>query len=385
MTSPAVFSDAERRHMRHALTLAQRGLGSVWPNPAVGCVVVDAGGRVAGRGWTQPGGRPHAETEALNRAGPRAAGATVFVTLEPCNHHGKTPPCTDAILAAGVARLVAPCEDPDPRVSGAGFRRLREAGVAVDAGLMAVEARDLNAGFFLRNRSGRPWVTLKLATTLDGRIATRTGVSRWITGPAARQRVHLLRAQHDGVMVGVGTALADDPALTCRLPGFAARQPVRIVLDSSSRADGNLAMLSDGAAPVWLVTAGHEPDPPTRGDVDVLAVDAGVDGRVDLAAALSVLGDRGLTRVLVEGGATVAASLMRAGLVDEIVWFRAGAVMGDDGLPAVAGTGVAMLREMQRYALHSVEAVGDDVMEVRRRNAPSLMAEGAGQAAAACL
>ncbi len=205
-------------HMRAALALARRGLGRTWPNPAVGCVLVKEG-RVVGRGWTQRGGRPHAEAEALRRAAGAAKGATAYVSLEPCSHHGKTPPCAEALIAAGISRAVIAMEDPDPRVAGRGLGALREAGIEVTPGIGEAEAREINEGFFLRLEKNRPLVTLKLAMTLDGRIATRTGESRWITGEPARARSHLLRAQHDGVMVGSGTVLADDPLLNVRLPG----------------------------------------------------------------------------------------------------------------------------------------------------------------------
>ena len=216
--------------MAVALRLAERGLGSAWPNPAVGCVLV-RDGRVVGRGWTQPGGRPHGEVEALRRAGDAALGATAYVSLEPCAHYGRTPPCTMALLQAGMRRVVAATVDPDPRVDGRGIEQLRQAGVEVSVGLCRAEAEAINAGFILRVRAGRPLVTLKLATSLDGRIATRSGESQWITGEQARARGHLLRASHDAIMIGSGTALADDPALTCRLPGLEDRSPVRIVLD----------------------------------------------------------------------------------------------------------------------------------------------------------
>ncbi len=206
-------------HMLATLALARRGLGSVWPNPAVGCVVTQDNLPV-GRGWTQPGGRPHAETEALARAGDKARGATAYVTLEPCDHQGETPPCSEALIAAGIGAVVIAVEDPDPRVSGRGIQRLRDAGIRVATGLGADEARRLNAGYFLRMTEGRPLFTLKTATTLDGRIATRTGDSRWVTGETARAFGHRMRADHDAVMIGIGTALADSPRLTCRLPGL---------------------------------------------------------------------------------------------------------------------------------------------------------------------
>jgi diaminohydroxyphosphoribosylaminopyrimidine deaminase/5-amino-6-(5-phosphoribosylamino)uracil reductase len=241
-------------HMRSALALARRGLGQVWPNPAVGCVIVKDG-RVVGRGWTQKGGRPHAETEALARAGAAARGATAYVSLEPCSHHGKTAPCAEALITAGIGRVVAAVEDPDPRVSGRGIARLRDAGVVVETGLCATESVELNAGFFCRVISGRPLIALKLATSLDGRIATASGESRWITGPAARERAHLLRATHDAVLVGTGTALSDDPEMTCRLPGLASRSPVRVVIDRNLRLPAMLRLFAEaGVAPSWVVT-----------------------------------------------------------------------------------------------------------------------------------
>src|SRR5437764_12238002 len=241
--------------MRAALGLALRGLGNVWPNPAVGCVIVKEG-RVVGRGWTQPGGRPHAETEALARAGEATRGATAYVTLEPCCHWGRTPPCTDALIAAGVRRVVVALEDPDPRVAGEGVRRLGAAGLHVDIGLGETEAAEINAGFFCRLRNGRPLVTLKLATSLDGRIATRRGESQWITGPPARERAHALRAGHDAIMVGTGTVLADDPQRTCRLPGLAHRSPVRVVIDRQLRIPPRMRLVSDArTVPTWVLTS----------------------------------------------------------------------------------------------------------------------------------
>ncbi len=221
-------------HMRAALSLGRRGLGQTWPNPSVGCVIV-RDGRVVARGVTQPGGRPHAEVVALTRAGEAARGATAYVSLEPCSHHGRTPPCADALIAAGVARVVVACGDPDPRVNGAGLARLRAAGVAVTEGVLTGEAEALQAGFLTRVRLGRPMVTLKLATTLDGRIATSGGESQWITGPDARRAAHALRGAHDAVLAGIGTVLADDPALTCRIDGYRRSQPVRVVLDRTLR------------------------------------------------------------------------------------------------------------------------------------------------------
>ena len=356
--------------MRAALSLAGRGLGRVWPNPAVGCVLVagDAERNIVGRGWTQPGGRPHAETEALGRAGNSAKGATAYVTLEPCAHQGKTPPCAGALIRAGVSRVVAATEDPDPRVKGRGLGQLRGAGIAVDCGLLREEAETLNAGYLMRLRSGRPLITLKLATTLDGRIATHAGESRWITGEAARQRAHLMRARHDAVMVGVGTALADDPVLTCRLPGLEDRSPVRIVVDARLQLQltSNLVVTAP-KTPTWLVTVrGRNRDRRHAFEdsgVRIVEVAEGPDGYPAPAAMLAALGEAGLTRVLVEGGGHLAAGLLRADLVDRLRWFRTAAIMGGDGMPAVVAYGIDRLSLMRRYRRVSVHPVGEDLLE----------------------
>lgn len=357
------FSDIDRAHMASALRLAARGLGRVAPNPAVGCVVA-RDGLAVGRGWTQPGGRPHAETEALARAGSTARDATVYVTLEPCSHHGRTPPCADALIAAGVARVVAAIEDPDDRVAGRGLARLRAAGIAVETGLMAVEARALNLGFILNRTAGRPLVTLKLATTLDGRIATAGGESQWITGPEARAEGHLIRATHDAVAVGIGTALADDPSLTVRLPGLSeAARPLRVVFDGRGRLPAT-ARLADGGAPTLVLTGEGAAAPGRIGAAEVVPVSRDADGRIDPAAALAALADRGITRLMVEGGGTLAAGLVRADLVDRIVWFRAGGVMGDDGRPGIGALGLDRLDAMARFHCLEARAVGPDRMEV---------------------
>jgi diaminohydroxyphosphoribosylaminopyrimidine deaminase/5-amino-6-(5-phosphoribosylamino)uracil reductase len=359
------------KHMKAALALARRGLGSVWPNPTVGCVLVREG-RVIGRGWTQPGGRPHGETEALQRAGAAAKSATAYVSLEPCCHWGKTPPCTDALIAAGVARVVLPIEDPDPRVSGKGIAKLREAGIKVDTGLCAEEAAELNAGFFLRLREGRPLVTLKLATTLDGQLATSTGESRWITGALARDRAHLLRANHDAVMIGSNTVITDDPLLTCRLPGLDAQSPVRIVLDSRLNVPLTARVVAEARqVPTWFITLRHG-DAARREaflscGVQLIEVRPTPEHMVDIAAAFQELGRRGLTRVLVEGGSTLAAVLLRAGLVDRLAWFHAPSLIGGDGIPAVAGFGLAALETAPRFERIAVETIGEDVLETLRR------------------
>ncbi len=351
--------------MRAALALATRGLGNVWPNPAVGCVVVRDGLPV-GRGWTQPGGRPHAETVALAQAGTQAAGATAYVTLEPCTHHGRTPPCSEALIAVRIARAVIAAPDPDPRVNGGGIAALRAAGIAVTTDVMRAEAEALNAGFLARVTRRRPLVTLKLATTLDGRIATRTGDSRWITGEGARRRGQLLRAGHDAILIGAGTLRADDPALTCRLPGLAGRSPVRVVLRGRGGLPADAALFrTAGEVPTWLLTprGGKPPDAPPRPGVEVIDTEANADGGIDPAAALAALAGRGITRLLIEGGAGVATSFLTAGLVDRIAWFRAAGLIGGDGLPAIAGLGVERLSQGLRLRRLSIATAGDDVLE----------------------
>ncbi|MCA3426052.1 MAG: bifunctional diaminohydroxyphosphoribosylaminopyrimidine deaminase/5-amino-6-(5-phosphoribosylamino)uracil reductase RibD [Roseomonas sp.] len=353
-------------HMRVALALARRGLGNAWPNPAVGCVLVKDG-RVIGRGWTQPGGRPHAETEALRRAGDAARGATAYVTLEPCSHHGRTPPCCEALAGAGIARVVMAMRDPDPRVNGRGLAMLRGAGIEVEEGLLEAEARALNAGFFRRIQAGMPVVTLKLASTLDGRIATATGESRWITGEAARREVHALRARHDAILVGSGTVLADDPDLTCRIPGMERVPMLRVVADARLRTPP-AARLVQGAqlAPVLIITApGHPPAaqaPFMEAGADIVTVPAHAAGGLDLPSLLRALGRRGVTRVLAEGGAGLAAALLRQSLVDRLVWFHAPAVMGGDGHPALRGLRLAALSAMPRFHRTAQRALGDDML-----------------------
>lgn len=353
-------------HMRAALALARRGLGNAWPNPAVGCVLVKDG-RVIGRGWTQPGGRPHAETEALRRAGEAARGATAYVTLEPCSHHGRTPPCCEALAGVGIARVVMAMRDPDPRVNGRGLAMLRGAGITVEEGLLEAEARALNAGFFRRIQAGMPMVTLKLASTLDGRIATASGESRWITGAAARHEVHALRARHDAILVGSGTVLADDPDLTCRIPGMERVPMLRVVADARLRTP-EASRLVQGAqvAPVLIITApGHPPAaqaPFIAAGADIVTVPAHAAGGLDLPSLLRALGRRGVTRVLAEGGAGLAAALLRQGLVDRLAWFHAPAVMGGDGHPALQGLRLAALSAMPRFRRTAQRALGDDML-----------------------
>lgn len=324
----------DRVHMQHALRLAGRGLGQVAPNPAVGCVIV-RDGIIVGRGWTQKGGRPHAETVALAGAGDAARGATAYVTLEPCSHHGRTPPCAGALIAAGIARVVAAVEDPDPRVSGRGIAMLRDASVTVDVGLLAAEAAALNAGFFLRVMEKRPLVTLKLAISADGMIARAPGGEQWLTGEEARRFGHFLRATHDAILVGSGTVLADDPDLTCRIAGLEDRSPLRVVLDGRLRMPpGAKLVRTASAVPVIVYTAAEGGEGLRAAGVEVVRLAAGADGGVDLRAVLGDLADRGITRLLVEGGAAVAQGFLDRGLADRLEIFRSPVVAGAGGRPA---------------------------------------------------
>lgn len=350
--------------MALALSLGRRGQGVTWPNPAVGCVIVKDG-RIVGRGWTAPGGRPHAEPQALAQAGEAARGATAYVTLEPCAHHGQTPPCTEALISAGVARVVSPLTDSDTRVSGKGFEALRAAGIEVSTGVMAEEARHDHAGFFRRVEQGRPHLTLKLASSFDGRIATASGHSQWITGPEARRLVHGMRARNDAVMVGAGTARADDPSLTVRGLGVA-QQPVRIV--TSRQLDVPLMSTLARTArdvPVWICH-GPDADPALKEAWDGIGarlIECDLMGRqLDMGAVLRALGAQGLTRVFCEGGGALAASLLAADLVDELVGFTAGLGIGAEGLPSLGALGLARLDEARRFILVETRDVGGDVM-----------------------
>jgi diaminohydroxyphosphoribosylaminopyrimidine deaminase / 5-amino-6-(5-phosphoribosylamino)uracil reductase len=332
----------------------------VWPNPSVGCVIVQ-GSRIVGRGFTQPGGRPHAEVMALAQAGGAARGATVYVTLEPCAHHGQTPPCADALIAAGVGRVVTALIDPDPRVAGKGHAMLRNAGIAVTEGVLADAARDVTAGFLKRVTHGLPFVTLKLAATLDGRTATAAGESRWITGPDARRMVHAMRLTHDAVMIGAGTAVADDPDLTARDIG-AAHQPIRIVMDSSLRMPltSRLARTARDV-PVWMIHTDAALHDSRRAWEQA---GARLIRANDATTALRALADAGLTRILCEGGATLAASLLRGGLVDELALFTAGMAFGADGYPALGSIGLAALKDAPCMTLRDQRRVGGDMFSL---------------------
>ncbi len=373
MSLPAEQSAAEApaddaRFMALAFTLGRRNLGHTWPNPAVGAVIVKDG-IIVGRGWTQIHGRPHAEIEALRHAKKAAQGATMYVTLEPCSHHGKTPPCADAIIKAGIARVVSALEDPNPEVAGAGHRRLTERSVKVDIGLGADEARRVHAGHIMRVTNNRPFVMLKLAVSADGKAGLAGRKPAAITGAAARARVFQMRAASDAILVGIGTVLSDNPQLTCRLPGIFERSPVRVVLDAKL----NLPLATSVVAtvretPTWVFTSNK----PSAIAEEILQQKGckvfrvgDVDGRLDLDEVLKVLAEQGITRLMVEGGPTVAGAIAASGLVDEVALLRgeksigAGGIEPLDGMPLNGLTG-------QLHARGS-EKLGPDTLEMFER------------------
>jgi diaminohydroxyphosphoribosylaminopyrimidine deaminase/5-amino-6-(5-phosphoribosylamino)uracil reductase len=369
VTAPANDKDDERL-MRLALALGRRGLGRTWPNPAVGAVIVKDG-VIVGRGWTQPGGRPHAETQALKRAGKAAEGATLYVSLEPCSHKGKTPPCADAIIRGGIARVVSALQDPNPEVSGAGHRKLSERGIRVDVGLCADEARRIHAGHIRRITSGRPHVMLKLAIAADGKAGLAGRRPMAITGEAARARVFQMRSHSDAILVGIGTILADNPALTCRLPGMFELSPVRVVLDTQLRlplASHVIATVRE--TPTWVfagknASAIAEEILVERGAKVFRIDDKG--GLLDLEEVLKTLAGRGITRVMVEGGPTVAANLVKADLVDEAVLLRSDKAIGADGIDALTDLPLRVLTQSVNLALCGTEQLGADRVEFYER------------------
>lgn len=354
--------------MARALALAERGLGLAAPNPMVGAVVV-ADGAVVGEGWHEGPGTPHAEVLALRAAGPRARGATLYVTLEPCTHHGRTPPCAPLVASSGVAEVVVATRDPNPVVDGAGLRFLREVGLRVVEGVLEQEARELTLAFAKHVRTGLPFVVLKLAASLDGRTAARDGSSQWITGEAARREVHRLRAASGAVVVGAGTVAADDPALTVRLDGYRGRQPLRVVVDGRGRTPPE-ARVFDGAAPTLVATTQAAPPAARaaweRAGAEVLVLeDPGAEGRVSLPALVEALGKRDVQGVLLEGGPTLAWSAVRAGVVDRLVLYLAPKLIGGTGAPGVlGGEGVGSLSHALPVSLVEVAPVGEDLRVV---------------------
>lgn len=354
----------DTRHMYHALRLAERGLGRVAPNPAVGCVIISPEGRVLGRGWTGDGGRPHAETLALSQAGSGARGATAYVTLEPCAHQGRTPPCAHALIEAGVRRVVAAVEDPDPRVNGRGLGLLREAGVAVETGVNASEATRLNAGFFLRVRANRPLVTLKIAQSLDGKISSSSGESQWITGETSRRFAHLLRARHDAILIGIDTALADDPELTCRIPGLASQSPARVVLDTRLRLPESSKLARSAThIPTLVYATGGSSAALLASGVEIVTVARDARGRPDIGAVLADLAQRGITRLLVEGGAAVHATFLDRKLADRLEVFRSPMLLGNAGRSAIDALAAFTLDEAPRFVCTGRQVFGSDLLE----------------------
>jgi diaminohydroxyphosphoribosylaminopyrimidine deaminase/5-amino-6-(5-phosphoribosylamino)uracil reductase len=363
---------ADRRFMDLALTLGRRGLGRTHPNPAVGAVVVKDG-VIVGRGWTQPGGRPHAEPVALKQAGGASRGATLYVTLEPCSHLGKSPPCADAIIAAGIARVVSAIEDPNPEVAGQGHAKLRNAGIEVDVGLMAEEAARAHAGHFRRIRDRRPHVIMKLAVSTDDRIAGHGHKTVAITGEAANARIHLLRSQCDAILVGIGTVLADDPLLTCRLAGMEARSPVRIVLDRALRIPAKSRLVhSARSTPLWVMSSELAEAPAAAilgaNGAQVIRLGSRSQGGLDLSEVVHVLAERGITRLLVEGGSRVSSSFVAAGLVDEFWLLRGAGPIGADGVAALDAMPLSAITQSSAFRVHASESMGKDTLAIYERS-----------------
>jgi diaminohydroxyphosphoribosylaminopyrimidine deaminase/5-amino-6-(5-phosphoribosylamino)uracil reductase len=352
------------RHMQHALALAKRGLGRTSPNPSVGCVIVSPDGRVLGAARSADGGRPHAETQALAQAGDAARGATAFVTLEPCAHHGGTPPCADALIAAGVARVVAAIEDSDPRVQGMGLARIKGEGISISVGVLKAEAEKVHGGFLTRVRHGRPQVTLKIAQSLDGKTATASGDSKWITGDDARRYGHLLRAKSDAILVGIGTALADDPELTCRLPGLEGHSPIRVVLDTQLRlTERSKLVQSAKKTPTVIFTVRDGSDALKNAGAEVVKVAKDGRGRSDITAVIKNLGERGVNTLLVEGGASVHAAFLDRDLADRLEVFRAPMLLGGAGHSSVDALAALGLDEAPRFVAECRHILGPDLVE----------------------
>ena len=362
-------SDSAEQHvafMGRALELARNGLGLASPNPMVGAVVV-ADGRVVGEGWHEGPGTPHAEVMALEAAGDRGRGATLYATLEPCSHQGRTPPCAPRVVAAGVARVVAARQDPNPLVDGSGFRLLREAGVEVMVGILEDEGRELIAGFAKHIGTGLPFVVLKMAASLDGKVAARDGSSRWITGEEARRDAHRLRAGSDAVVVGIGTVLADDPSLTVRLDGYRGRQPLRVVVDGRGRLPASAAVL-DGTAPALIATSSAPAETRAaweRRGAEVVVLDRDPDRGVPLGGLMVALGKREVQTVVVEGGSSLAWSAVQDGVADRLVLYLAPKLVGGLAAPGVlGGEGVATIADALPMSIRSIERIGEDLKVV---------------------
>lgn len=372
-----MFTDFDRRAMARALELAERGLETTHPNPRVGCVIAQ-GEEVVGEGWHERAGEPHAEVNALRAAGPRAVGATAYVTLEPCSHHGRTPPCVDALIAARVARVVFALEDPNPRVSGRGAEALRRAGVRVESGLLSAEATQVNPGFLQRMRSGRPWVRVKLAMSLDGRTALANGASQWITAPAAREDVQHWRARSSAILTGIGTVLADDPRLDVRLPdppsGGPRLQPLRVVLDAGLQTPPSARMLTSGGSVLIMTAAHHHTESEAglaarraalaaRGAAieEVPAVAGAGATRLSLPDVLDRLGRREINELWVEAGPRLAGALLRQALIDELIIYVAPKLLGPQARPLIEMAELRNLIEAPDFAVLETRQIGEDV------------------------
>jgi len=358
------FTDIDARHMARALGLARHGLYTTDPNPRVGGVIVKDG-NVVGGGFHARAGEPHAEIHALRAAGEQARGATVYLTLEPCCHHGKTPPCSDALIAAGVGRVIAAMQDPNPRVAGKGFAALNAAGIETASGLMQIEAEALNPGFIRRMKTGRPYVRVKLAASLDGRTAVANGESKWITGEAARADVQRLRARSSAILTGIGTVLADDPSLNVRAFDIG-RQPLRVVLDSTLRIPTQAKMLSLPGSTL-VVTAANDAARAgalRAGGAEVLQLSK--DGHVDLNALFGALAQREMNEVLVEAGSTLSGALLEAGLVDEMVLYYAPVLLGDRGRGMFHLDSIANMADRAMLEIKDVRAIGQDWRVIAR-------------------
>jgi len=354
--------------MNSAIALAKTQLGQTWPNPAV-AAIVEKDGVIIGRGVTAKGGRPHAETQALDMAGSAAAGATLYVTLEPCSHTGKTPPCVDAIIKSGIRKVVIACRDPDSRVMGSGIAALQATGIEIIENVCKAEAEAVNRGFFSRIQKGRPYVALKIATTLDGKIATASNESKWITGEKSRQRVHLLRSQFDAVITGIGTILADDPQLTCRLNGCMDRNPVRVILDSELRLPKSSKLVTTlKEAPIWMFARPAVVNNvwPVSG-IKIFPVKEYFQG-LDLEKVLQTLAEQGVTRVLVEAGTRVMTSFIRSNLVDTIYWFRSAMALGSGGRDGIDNLNINSITESLTFSSISIESINNDTLEILEAN-----------------
>jgi len=359
------YRDADIWHMRSALNMARTGLGRVAPNPSVGCVILKDG-LVIGRARTADGGRPHAETQALAQAGKSAQGATAFVTLEPCAHIGKTPPCAQALIDAGLGKVVIGTLDPDTRVSGQGISMLQNAGIEVVTGVLDGQCRALNAGYFLAREKARPLITLKTASTLDSKIATASGESKWITGVAARRFAHIERSQHDAILVGVNTILADNPSLTSRIEGVD-HAPVRIVLDTQLRLSSQEKLFDFiDKNPVWVVTSKskNEAQMLLKKGAEILTLPVNEDGQIDLKSLMGVLAEKGLTRVLVEGGAQVATGFLKCGLFDRFLWFHSASILGSGAYNSIQEININNLNNSIKLKFIDRRILGQDMLDI---------------------